>query len=82
MVTILISTRIIYYCFLAISIEFPIMDPVLKLCSHDFRSKSNYVLALVWLKIFSESYLVQFTCTICYHRYIMGTCIEELVTCF
>jgi hypothetical protein len=47
MVTIVISTRIISYYLLAISIEFPIMDPVLKLCSHDFRSKSNYVIALV-----------------------------------
>jgi hypothetical protein len=47
MVTIVISTRIISCCLLAISIEFPIMDPVLKLCSHDFGSISNYDLALV-----------------------------------
>jgi len=32
MVTIVISTRIISYHLLAISIEFPIMDSVLKLC--------------------------------------------------
>jgi len=47
MITIVISTRIIFYCLLAISIEFPIMDPVLNICSHDFGSISNYDLALV-----------------------------------
>lgn len=53
---------------IAISIEFPIIDSVLKLCSSDFGSISNYDLALVKRKLFSEPHPVQSTCTICYYR--------------